>query len=228
MRFEEFRNIMSQPRMNRYLLAVGNDSRKAMTLYRKNLKLSQEMFTIVSCFEVALRNAIDTHYKNLYGNEWLKDFISRGGKFDVPRCRRTKEIIKEAKVKLNSAYTHSKLVAELDFGLWRYLFAQPQFYAGGQNLLQIFPSKPRSTPSIQYNQAFIFNELAKINDIRNRIVHHEPICFQPGNPIIDTTYTRQNYNLILQLFRWMNINESELLYGLDHILNVCNEIDNVV
>lgn len=31
-----------------------------MTLYRLNLRLSQEMFTIVSCLEVALRNAIDS------------------------------------------------------------------------------------------------------------------------------------------------------------------------
>lgn len=227
MRFEDFKNIMSEPRINRYRQAVGNDTRKAMTLYRKNLKLSQEMFTVISCFEIALRNAIDNHYKCLYGTEWLRDFISLGGRFDTTQCRRTKTIIETAKIKLNSSYTHPKLVAELDFGLWRYLFAQPQFYAGGQNLLQIFPSKPRSTPSIQYNQTFIFNELAKVNDIRNRIAHHEPICFRQGSPIIDTTYTRQNYNLILQLFRWMNINEAELLYGLDHIINVCNEIDTI-
>lgn len=30
-----------------------------MTLYRKNLQLSRELFTIISCFEIALRNAID-------------------------------------------------------------------------------------------------------------------------------------------------------------------------
>ena len=41
--------------MERYLTACGGDTRKAMTLYRYNLQISQEMFTIVSCFEVALR-----------------------------------------------------------------------------------------------------------------------------------------------------------------------------
>ena len=45
--------------MERYVTACGGDTRKAMTLYRYNLQVSQEMFTIVSCFEVALRNAID-------------------------------------------------------------------------------------------------------------------------------------------------------------------------
>jgi hypothetical protein len=33
--------------------------------------------------------------------------------------------------------------------------------------------------------------------------------------------------IILQLFQWMQIDESALLYGLDHINTVCNEIDNL-
>lgn len=39
-------------------MAVEGDKRKVQTLYRKNLKLSQEMFTIISCFEIALRNKL--------------------------------------------------------------------------------------------------------------------------------------------------------------------------
>ena len=60
--FLDFEDIISKPRMRRYLLSVKGDKRKAQTLYRKNLKLSQEFFTIISCFEVALRNKIDTHF----------------------------------------------------------------------------------------------------------------------------------------------------------------------
>lgn len=59
------------------------------------------------------------------------------------------------------------------------------------------------------------------------MAHHEPICFLPGQPVKSTTYARQHYNMILQLFQWMQINESALLYGLDHINTVCNEIDNL-
>ena len=64
------------------------------------------------------------------------------------------------------------------------------------------------------------------NELRNRIAHHEPICFLPKNTVIDTTIVRQRYNTILQLFTWMNINAADLLYGLDHIQDVCNEIDS--
>ena len=60
MEYLEFERVLSAKRMQRYKDAANGDTRKAMALYRYNLRLSQEMFTIVSCFEVALRNAIDS------------------------------------------------------------------------------------------------------------------------------------------------------------------------
>ena len=226
MKYTDFEHIMSAARMNRYLTASGNNSKKAMTLYRKNLHLSQELFTVISCFEVALRNAIDKQYTSQYGNNWLRNSSLTGGMFDTQNCRHAKEVIDKAVTKLSNRYTHTKLLAEMDFGFWRYLFAQPQFYAGRQTLLRIFPSKPTSTPTIQYNHSFVFNMLEKINGLRNRIAHHEPICFMDNQPVINTMYARQHYNLILQLFQWMKIDALSLLYGLDHITIVCNEIDN--
>ncbi|MGB4847927.1 MAG: Abi family protein [Saprospiraceae bacterium] len=227
MRYMDFEHIITPIRMSRYVSACGSDTRKAMTLYRKNLKLSQELFTVISCFEITLRNAIDSHYKNILGLNWLQQGALPGGIFDNRHCRLTRDNINEAITRLSAAYTHNKLVAELGFGFWRYLFAHQQFGVCGRNLLQILPAKPRSTAAFQYNHTFIFNQLASINEIRNRIAHHEPICFVPGFPIKDTTYARQHYNLILQMFQWMSVDESALLYGLDHIINVCNEIDGL-
>jgi hypothetical protein len=224
MRYSAFAKIMTPARMNRYLLACGGNTRKAMTLYRKNLQLTQELFTVISCFEIALRNAIDSKCTTIFGINWLKNGANVGGIFDNNRCRLTKQNINDAINKL-PAYNHFKLVAELGFGFWRYMFAQNQYNATNRILLQIFPSKPTSTPALQYNNTYVFNQLAKLNDIRNRMAHHEPICFLPGQPIKDTNYARQHYNLTLQLFQWMQIDESALLYELDHILNICNEID---
>jgi hypothetical protein len=226
MKYNDFASVMTHARMNRYLLACGGNTRKAMTLYRKNLQLTQELFTVISCFEVALRNAIDATVSNSLGNDWLKNAAAVGGVFDTPKCRLTRDNINDAINKLH-VYNHYKLVAELGFGFWRFMFAQNQFNATGRILLSAFPSKPISTPAIQYNNTYIFNQLAQLNDIRNRMAHHEPICFLPGQPIKDTTYARQHYHLILQLFQWMQINEAALLYGLDHINTVCNEIDNL-
>ncbi len=226
MKYTDFANVMTTARMNRYLAACGGNSRKAMTLYRKNLQLSQEFFTVISCFEVALRNGIDRQSLLSLGNDWLQNGAAAGGIFDNGRCRLTRQNINDALGHLHT-YSHHKLVAELGFGFWRFMFAPHQYNATGRILLRVFPSKPISTATLQYNNNYIFNQLAKLNEIRNRIAHHEPICFLPGQPVKDTTYTRQHYNLILQLFQWMQIDEAALLYGLDHINNVCNEIDTL-
>ena len=45
---------------------ISRDTRRAMTLYRYNLRQSQEMFTIISCFEVVLRNRIDMEMVSQY------------------------------------------------------------------------------------------------------------------------------------------------------------------
>lgn len=225
MKYTDFERTMSPARMSRYKHAMGGDSRKAMTLYRKNLKLSQELFMVISCLEVSLRNAINRVCLAQHGSDWLACSVAPGGMFTRPQHRRTKDVVDKAVRRLGARMNHNKLVAELEFGFWRYLFAQPQFHATGHCLLRAFPAKPKSSPAVQYNQTFIFNELGLINDVRNRIAHHEPICFDPGTTTRSTTYARQRYGLIMQLFQWMNINGSELLYSLDHIQGVCNEID---
>jgi hypothetical protein len=225
MKYKEFEKIISQPRLNRYLVACNGKSKKAMTLYRLNLRLSHELFTTISCFEVTLRNAIDQHYQAIYGADWLRDAVQTGGMFDNRGCRFTTSTIQEVVTSLGTQYAHSRVVAGLGFGFWRYLFAQNQFQAGGRTLLRIFPAKPRSTVTTQYNQNYVFNRLAEINEIRNRIAHHEPICFRRGRAVKDTTFARQHYTLILQLFQWMSIDAPALLYGLDHINRVCSDID---
>ena len=214
---------MSAPRMGRYRQAAG-DSRKAMTLYRLNLRLSQELFTIVSCFEIALRNAIDRHYTLRLGPDWLRNSAQGGGMFNTRNCGKTPDIINMGMRKL-AVYSHHKLVAEMDFGFWRYNFARHQFYAGGQSLLAIFPSRPASTPAQAYNHNFVFGELEKVNSLRNRLAHHEPVVFQNGTNIKSSAYARQQYGIIMRFFQWMNIDEAALLYGLDHITTICNKVD---
>lgn len=150
MRYDNFKKIVSSARMNRYFIASNRNSRKAMTLYRLNLKLSQEFFTIISCFEIALRNKIDNECILKYGVDWLRDGAIPNGIFDNSNCKQTLLNINKVVRKLGSSYTHNKLVAELGFGFWRYLFAQYQYSATRRILLNIFPSKPTSTPIIQY------------------------------------------------------------------------------
>lgn len=84
------------------------------------------MFTIVSCFEVALRNAIDRKLTENLGEEWLKDSITGNGIFTQPILRKTRDIITFAHRKLQQthSYSHPKLLAEMEFGIWKYMFRQ--------------------------------------------------------------------------------------------------------
>jgi hypothetical protein len=227
MRYSSFEAIMSNDRLARYVTAMGKDTRKAMKLYRLNLQASQEIFTIISCFEVALRNAIDKHYKVNLGRDWLKDAAIVGGVLNNPKCGKTPQMINNAVMELGANYTHSKLIAKMEFGFWRYMFARHQYAAFGRTLLTIFPAKPRSSHRLHYDNTFVFGELEKINSIRNRIAHHEPICFSNGLSVCDTTYVRQHYLLILDLFNWMAIDEGALLYGLDHMKMIQKKIDHL-
>lgn len=228
--FSEFERVISSKRMERYLKAVNGDTKKAMTLYRCNLHLSQEMFTIVNCFEIALRNAIDRRLVSILGSDWLRDSVLPGGIFyDDTRLDETKRIISKSYSRLirNGNYSHSKLIAEMEFGVWKYMYSPLQFRLTKQCLLKVFPNKPKSSSIIQYNNSYIYNELDKVNSLRNRIAHHEPICFRYKNPIVDTSYILNEYKKIQTLFSWMEIDARSMLYGLDHVHNVCARINSL-
>lgn len=200
-----------------------------MTLYRYNLQVSQEMFTIVSCFEVTLRNRIDRHMTAKFGTDWLRDSVTDSGIFTTPILSKTRNIIFHAFKKLNctNTYTHTKLIAEMEFGIWKYMFSPIQYSKAGRSLLQVFPKKPRSSAVKQYNQRFVFTELDKINSMRNRIAHHEPICFSAQLARIDTSYILNIYTKIHNLFAWMDVDCNSLLYGLDHVHQICNRINSL-
>ena len=226
MTYKEIEDVFSEKRMQKYVQSCGGDTRRAMTLYRYNLKLSQEMFTLISCFEVALRNRIDRQMTADLGSDWLRDLVMPGGNFySQHSVEKTKKIITNAYKELQSSgnYSHSKLLASMEFGVWKYLYSNAHYRLTGRVLLQAFPNKPRSSAQVQYDHNYIFHELNFINNIRNRIAHHEPICF--GKPVgIDTTYALTHYARIITLFQWMDIDAPRLLYGLDHVGTVCGKL----
>lgn len=229
MRYKTFEQIISEERLTRYVQACGGNTRKAMALYRYNLRLSQEMFTIISCFEVSLRNAINVILINRFGNDWLKDSIMPNGIFTIRNTHKTYDIILYAYQKLvhEQSYTHTKLLAEMEFGIWKYMFSPVQFNQTGRVLLRAFPNKERSTAEVQYNHSYFFNELDKINTMRNRIAHHEPVCFYLQDAVINTTHVLGIYSKMQRLFAWMGIDSRALLYGLDHVQQVCKKINEL-
>lgn len=228
-KYTDFEKIISPERSYRYVNACSNDRQQAMTLYRYNIKLSQEIFALISCFEVSLRNKIDMEMRIHFGRDWLRDFILPGGQFEIdPRVAGTKNIINNAYSSLlrTNNYSSTKLLAKMEFGVWKYMFNNVQFRLSGRHLLNIFPNKPVSTHNHQYNNVLIYNELDNINLLRNRIAHHEPICFGNQNNI-DLSNVINCYKKMVRLLQWMDIDAESLWYGLDHVNKVCEKIKKI-
>lgn len=234
MNYFDFESLFSVPRLQRYKQAMLGNKNKTLILYRHNLKLSQSLFTLISVFEIVLRNQLDDCMKkNGASADWLRDATQSGGTFDTQKCQYCRdEIIKKLNL-LNKKciYSHDKLLAELNFGFWRYMLEPAQFNATGKIFMQILPNRPKSSPTQHYNQKWFAEKLREINHVRNRIAHQETICLRKNgvHSVVDTSLARTVYHNILNLLHYMNIDAAKLLYGLNHrsILILCDKIDRL-
>lgn len=209
MRYSDYETALSPARLSRYSNACGGDKNKALTLYRHNVKLCQKFYGVLSLFEVVLRNAINEHYKQYFVDcDWIKTQMQPGGMLE--NCPQAAEVGNHITRLINAGkYTHDRLVSSVSFGFWTYLFNKQPFRKGGQTLLAIFPKRSRGL-----GRKAIYNELMAIKAFRNRIAHHEPICFdQYGNK--DVIFAQNNYDQILKYIDFLKYNKNELFFGLD-------------
>lgn len=209
MKYSEYEKAFSPARHNKYLVACGGNSVKALTLYRYNLKLCQKFYGILNIFEVVLRNAINNHYQIIFNDaEWIEHQMQSGGIIEnAPQKNEVLWII--SALRRDGRYTNDRVVSSVSFGFWTHLFTRQPFRLGGQNLLRIFPNRTAGL-----GQRAIFNELMEIKTFRNRIAHHEAICFD-GNGKIDMSITQSKYALIIKYIDFLGYRSSHLFYGID-------------
>jgi len=167
-------------------------------------------------FEVALRNPIDKHYRIYFsdqewfknqclGNGFLNDKAFSGGRF------KSRKKVDHAINELGVRYYHDRVIASLSFGFWVNLFAPIQFRLVGQNLHQIFTTRKKGT-----QQKIIYNELGKILDFRNRVAHHEPICFN-GTQEVNLYNATHIYQETIKYIQWLGLDEKKFLKEIDHV-----------
>lgn len=229
MKYAQYEAILSAVRLDKYKSVFGGNRTKAIRLYKSNINLSEEMLGVICMFEIALRNAIDRYYTDLYGDNWLWDSIQEGGKMsNEDDFSKTKQIINYAYSKACAKeYNRNKLLAECEFGVWRYMFAPKQYHAMGDCLIAIFPNIPERMGKFRCNEVFVYNELTKINIFRNRIAHHEPICFDKEKEHRSSRQARFIYRQICNFISWMDIDYTEFLADIDEVIPACDNIDNV-
>lgn len=203
MNFKTSQILFSEPRMGKYVKACGGDKQKAMQLYRYNLRLCQRFYGVLNLFEVMLRNVVNNHYATFYADgNWIVNQASDGGLF-----AHEQDDIKtmEADYKKRGIYNNDKMVSALTFGFWTILFSRKRYRMGGKTLLKIFPHKSKGK-----NQADVYLDLSHIREFRNRIAHHEPICFDASGHI-STAFALSHYQLICDYIAYMGQTPLEVI-----------------
>lgn len=209
MKYKEYEIAFSPARLSRYKAACGGDTRKAMKLYRYNVKLCQKYYAVLNIFEIVLRNAVDRHFRAYYNDpHWIEHQLQAGGMLShSPHRKDAQKHISELTKK--GKLTPDKVVSAQSLGFWTYMFNKIPFNAGGKSILNIFPNK-----QVGLGQKAVYNELQGIKQFRNRIAHHEPICFDAsGNR--NVAYVQANFQQIQKYISFLGYSDEQLLYGYD-------------
>ena len=219
MDFKTSQKIFSAARMGKYANACSGDKRKTMLLYRYNLRLCQRFCGVLNLFEVMLRNAINEHYRAYYSNpDWIVNQADTGKllEFNMDEIKQT-----EASYRRRGIYNNDKMVASLTMGFWTKLFSKKRYKRGGKSLLRIFPNKVKGK-----SQSDVYKDLTHIREFRNRIAHHEPICFDSYGKI-STDFARKHYQLIRDYISYMGQHPDNVIQWTEKPDQVLDKIDKL-
>lgn len=225
MRINKVRSHLSSARINRYLIATGNNNSRAIKLYKHNLRVSQSFLPILSILEVVVRNKINTILTSYFTDpDWIIN--QKNGFMSHPsltyRHPLTNRIIhnhflkKSVEKSENKLHRHGlplssgKIISDQNFGFWTELFELTFYRILSGRPIQIFTNLPPNT-----NRIDVMNRLDKIRSFRNRISHSEPICFHNNN--IDFTNAIDVYNTILEIFDWIDPELRKFISDIDSV-----------
>ncbi|VAW12001.1 hypothetical protein MNBD_BACTEROID03-2301 [hydrothermal vent metagenome] len=226
MEYNKLEYYLSQPRLNRFLIATGNSKPRAKKLYRINLRVAQAFYPILNLFEIFLRNVINYQISGHFANpNWImveKNRFMSDGSLSGTRYYLKKSVNKAegAIRRKRGIVTPGKVIAEQSFGFWTSLFDTHHYRLIGGVVIHCFPSKPAAI-----NRSLINQKLNRIREFRNRIYHNEPICFNGSS--IDFAEAINIKIEIYELLEWMDadlVTYVEYFNGIDAKIATLNNL----
>lgn len=162
-------SALSLERLAPYLAESKNDSAAAVELYAWNMTISGAFYEALGLVEVVMRNAMSARLSDLHGSRsdhWYDDpqaRLSVAARDDIAAARRRLH-------RLGRGESPGRVIAELNFGFWRYLLARRyEATLWTPALRHAFPNlAPRSRTTV-------YRSVSELHLLRNRIAHHEPI-----------------------------------------------------
>jgi len=155
---------ISRERLTKYLAANGGDLDGALTLYERNMRLSEAFYVPLQCMEVSFRNRLCAELVVRYGDEWPTNNRAPLNPDALEDIRNAADSTKKA------APSVGDIVAALHFGFWVGLIG-PRYDAtlwrtALHKAFGVGGGRPR---------AIVHGRFNALRRFRNRIAHHEPI-----------------------------------------------------
>lgn len=194
MTIEKINQTITDIRLETYKRSFQTkDDLECLGVYIWNKRVCAELLPVLQILEVSLRNAIcnshkdwarvnspeyreltDDEFLEAYDSLWFATFYdsSTDDKFS-----QSKNQIDFAKKKLERKHidvTKDSLIPELSFGIWTSICKD--HHESKENSMKLWPSMMHYTfPGYNISYNTTCSLLSKVNDLRNRIAHHEPI-----------------------------------------------------
>jgi len=158
---------LTPDRLSSYMDVTGGNLPQALDLYKWNIALSGALFEAIAVVEVVVRNEMDNNLKTWaqsLGADWMDIApLDEKGRADVAKAR-------SRNIKNPS---HGKVLAELNFGFWRFLVANRYLHTIW------IPTMDGAFPNLGGHpgerRGKVERSIERLWFLRNRIGHHEPI-----------------------------------------------------
>jgi hypothetical protein len=207
-----FEKVFSSKRMRRYFEAHPNDSEKAMLHYQCNIELAESFYSSIAVFEVALRNALNRELIALAGrDDWYASLFTQPGMNDLHKyiTQANKQIANRKEIA-----SPDKIVAELTLGFWVSLLNSKYERSLWKDLRRAFPFMPKS----ERQRKNISAPLNAFRAFRNRVFHHEPICW-------NMRVVREIHSEMITVMTWINKDIPDWIAPFDRFNTVVESIE---
>jgi hypothetical protein len=188
-----FERAFSKQRTEKYFKLYPNTN-QAISLYQSNIELAEALYPVMAVLEVALRNSINTTLVTLFGcNDWYVPMATLPALNNLSDyvCKACTQIAKRKEV-----VAPAKIIAELTLGFWVSLFNSNYERLLWKNLKFAFLHMPKKIRQRKKIVAILY----KFRHLRNRISHHEPICWD----IKQLEQLNKLHADMIQLIGWIN------------------------
>lgn len=160
-------DALSADRFSTYL-RERPDPGQALELYEWNASVSAAVMHLTGLIEVPVRNAMDSALRDWYarrstGEWWDSGRLDDRGARDIGEARR----------RAGGRAHHGRVVAELNFGFWRYLAARRYLTTFWIPAIDHGFSTPGASP--EQRRGWVERRLRNLQFVRNRAAHHEPL-----------------------------------------------------